>query len=183
MVSTGDLRLLDGVFGIGVFLFLFYGPWQAICTDFARDHIFDYRDQLFDMAARGELDFESTEYKNIRDWMNGAIRMAHYFSVPRFFSIYFMMRGTPEGAPEALGNALSRDIRDPEIRAKVNRLLLASEWELVKLLIRRSIIFAPFYYTIKLCRFFGLQSKVLKIGPRAFLPFEKVVGFEVRHCL
>jgi len=66
---------------------LFYGPWQWICTDMARQKAFEKRDAIFDMAARGDLNFDSQEYRNIRDALEKLIRYAHEFTLPNFVYI------------------------------------------------------------------------------------------------
>ena len=50
---------LVGLVTLAALLCLFYGPWQALCTDLSRQFIFEGRDQLFDMALAGRLDFDS----------------------------------------------------------------------------------------------------------------------------
>jgi hypothetical protein len=59
------------------FLLFFYGPWQGIVVDIARQLAFEQRDAVFDLAVHGKLDFDSPEYKIIRDSFNQLIRFAH----------------------------------------------------------------------------------------------------------
>ena len=44
--------------GLTGFLLLFYGPWQSVCTDVARQLMFEQRDKIFDMARGGMINFE-----------------------------------------------------------------------------------------------------------------------------
>ena len=63
---------------------ILYGPWQNYCTDAARQTLFEVRDDLFDMAANGEISFESSEYRTIRSSIEKNIRYAHTLTVWRF---------------------------------------------------------------------------------------------------
>jgi hypothetical protein len=76
----------DALLGVGtaaLVVGVFYGPWQAICTDWARQIIFESRDELFDMARSGQLDFNSNEYRTIRKSLEGLIRYAHDLTIIR----------------------------------------------------------------------------------------------------
>ena len=77
------------VLALGV---LFYGPWQWICTDMARQKAFEKRDAIFDIAARGDLDFGSAEYRNIRDALEKLIRFAHELTLPNFVHVLLFYR-------------------------------------------------------------------------------------------
>ncbi len=78
---------------IVLFLCLFYGPWQNFCTDCARQMIFEERAAVFDMAARGEVSFNSVQYIGVRLGLNRLIRFAHDLTLPRLvFAV--MCRGT-----------------------------------------------------------------------------------------
>ena len=59
------------------FLVLFYGPWQSVCTDVARQLMFEQRDKIFDMARSGVIEFDSREYRRVRISIEQNIRYAH----------------------------------------------------------------------------------------------------------
>jgi hypothetical protein len=78
---------------IYLFLAWFYGPWQDVCTDYARQIVFEQRDKLFDLAADGKIKFESKEYRTLRASLNSVIRFAHDATIPRLIYVSFIMRG------------------------------------------------------------------------------------------
>jgi len=61
-------------------LFILYGPWQATCTDIARQYCFKKRDALFDIAMSGRIDFDSSEYRTMRLSLEKTIRYCHNLS-------------------------------------------------------------------------------------------------------
>jgi hypothetical protein len=64
-----------------LFVYLFYGPWQAFVVDSTRQRLFEIRDSLFDeAAARGRLNAES--YRVAREVINAQIRYAHEIDFP-----------------------------------------------------------------------------------------------------
>lgn len=48
---------LLGIAALSLIAVVFYGPWQAVCTDWSRNYIFEARDRIFDLAESGELEF------------------------------------------------------------------------------------------------------------------------------
>lgn len=99
---------------VGVFLGLFYGPWQDLCADYARQYVFEQRDALFDMAASGRLDFSSREYRDTRQSMEAVIRFAHDLTLPRLVYLVAAHRGqTADGARASISKSrLPADIKD-----------------------------------------------------------------------
>ncbi len=79
---------MDSIFGLismSLLLVVLYGPWQHVCTDFARQIIFEKRDAIFDLAAADKLDFNSESYRNVRLSLERLIRFAHMLTIPRLF--------------------------------------------------------------------------------------------------
>jgi len=78
------LKALSGLITLGLFLFFFYGPWQAYVTDVTRQRLFELRDKLFDYAL------DHPEFKacvasgQIRELLNSMIRFAHEIDVVHF---------------------------------------------------------------------------------------------------
>src|SRR4051812_7789845 len=57
----------------------FYWPWKEYWVEYTRQDLFELRDELFMMAARGELSFDSAGYNVLRSYFNGAIQFTHRF--------------------------------------------------------------------------------------------------------
>lgn len=98
----------EAILGIAVTALIavvFYGPWQATCTDWARNFVFESRDKIFDLAASGELDFDSEEYKEIRDSLQSLIRYCHDLTVPKI--VLHLLAGF-DGEGSVLHSAIGR---------------------------------------------------------------------------
>ena len=61
-------------------------------TDLLRFRLFIIRDQLFDAAVKGELDFNSPAYKRTRTTLNGALRFAHRLTLSKLLITFLWMR-------------------------------------------------------------------------------------------
>jgi hypothetical protein len=68
-----------------------------VCTDIARQFIFERRDKLFDMALDGRLAFDSEAYRASRRAFNGMLRFAHTLTWQEFvIGSYFIERVKPK---------------------------------------------------------------------------------------
>ena len=135
---------LAGLLGITVFLVILYGPWQRLCTDYARDIIFEQREALFDIAASGRLAFGSEPYETIRSGLNALIRLAHRLTL--FGMVLFILRSrrTEMRKPTtAMRAALSR-IGQADTREEVSRLIARAEQAALEMLFLRSPGFVLF---------------------------------------
>lgn len=121
--------------GLGALLIFLYGPWQSICVDSARNKMFEARDAVFDIAAQGKIEFESAEYKEIREGFNSLIRFAHRISWPGLFCITFAAGTGPQKPPARL--ALER-VKDREIRKQISYQVNKASKAAVLLLFARS---------------------------------------------
>lgn len=120
------------------FACLFYGPWQAVCTDVARQLIFERRDALFDLARARQLDFASPEYKAVRRIMEGMIRYAHELTWVR---LWFLSR-TSVKHELPLMSAIG-SIKDPVTKEKVETLLRECITVLIASMAAKSVFMAP----------------------------------------
>lgn len=101
---------------------LVYGPWQNVCTAYARQIMFEKRDAIFDLAHAGKLEFNSREYRTIRTLLERSIRFAHEATLPGFFFFWGMLawRGEKIQKPEL--QVVIERIADPETRMRVQEL-------------------------------------------------------------
>jgi hypothetical protein len=158
------LALLAG----GVFLAIFYGPWQSVCTDFARQYAFEQRDAIFDLAKSGKIDFRSNEYKAVRSSIEANIRFAHQLSVPRFLYMALMLglRLSDAGHSELAKNIAAIG---PDVRDEVSRYARRAMVGFVVMALLKSILFwiffplfliVAFYFAI----FMSIRKWFLRIG-------------------
>ncbi len=126
---------IEGVMAFFLLVALIYGPWQWICTDIARQAMFKERDKLFDMARVGDLDFTSSEYREIRDGVNSMIRFAHSLTWVRMI-VFARFSDRP------------RDQKIP-IYAAINRIKDKSKQEIVRSSIARIELAAIYMLLLK----------------------------------
>lgn len=125
---------------ITIIALLFYGPWQALCAGIARQLIFERRNLIFNFARRGDLDFDSKEYRDIRNSLNLMIRFAHQATVPRLLFIYLCLYKKPINETSQLQTAASR-VTNPKIQVELCRIINEVEAIMMFAAMCRSIYF------------------------------------------
>lgn len=168
MTITTLMQALITVGSLAALLIFVYGPWQEVCTDIARQIIFEKRDAVFDLARSGKLSFDSREYGTIRSALQSSIRFAHQLTWPRFvvMTVVLLAHGS---RPE--DNALSLAIRripDPVTRDQVETLVKQAYRALFLMMIAKS----PVLLVLALPSLFILWplpilNRVKAIEPRA----------------
>jgi hypothetical protein len=138
MSAISSLITLAGICALTV---LIYGPWQDVCTAFARQVIFEKRDAIFDLAASGKLSFADADYRTIRAMLEKSIRFAHEVTIPRLLFYYTVLRwqGKTLGDKPELIKAVER-IRDLQVRGEVQKLVMESLDAMVIMAIAKSPI-------------------------------------------
>jgi hypothetical protein len=130
---------LVGIGAVVAFLGTFYGPWQWISTDIARQLLFEKRDAIFDMAADGRLKFDSREYAILRSTLQATIRWAHNLTLPRMVTMSCLHWARGElGTRDDLSQAIER-IHDFATRAEVRKLVNEAYTIIVVMLIVKSL--------------------------------------------
>ncbi len=59
--------------------------WRRSCQERLRQDLFDVRDELFDYARSGKIDFSDDAYVMLRSSINSMIRFSHLISATRLF--------------------------------------------------------------------------------------------------
>ncbi len=131
MYADALLSLLS----LALFLIVFYGPWQAVCTDLGRQVIFESRHKIFDMAADGELDFDSQEYKDIRESLELLIRYLHFATAPAVL-VHMIFGVNKENS--TLRMSIDR-IETTETRRKVSRYVWKAQNAVIMTLLAKSL--------------------------------------------
>lgn len=157
-VSTQELvEALATLVSLGAIWFVVYGPWQTLCEDRARQHLFEARARIFDLAADGRLSFDSEEYRGIRSTLNCLIRYAHQLTWPRILAYALFIR-TPEGA--TITDYIKR-IEDANTRLAFERHIRKSMNALILLIIHRSpvlwLICIPLWAVLLPLRWFSRE--------------------------
>jgi hypothetical protein len=169
MTITTLMQAVIGLGSLAALVVLLYGPWQEVCTDIARQIIFEKRDAIFDLAHSGKLSFDSREYGTIRSALQASIRFAHELTLPRFLvmAVVFSAHGSH---PEE--NDLSRAIRriaDPVTRRQVEVLIMQAYRALFIMMVAKSpLMLVPALAGLIVLRYCRIGVNAVKaIEPRA----------------
>lgn len=95
MSISGAVQVVHSAFGLIVLWALFYLCYRAYLLDKCRQSLFEIRDDLFDLAAQGEISFAEDCYRTLREDLNSLIFFADKMS---FIRIAFTP--VPEDAAE-----------------------------------------------------------------------------------
>jgi hypothetical protein len=128
---------LVGLAVLVALLLLIYGPWQWACTDYARQILFEKRDEIFDMAADGELSFNSSQYHAIRGSLESCIRFAHDLTLPNFVYLALVRKGI---SPNKSDMSSAVDSLPPEVREKVRSKIMEAMRALIIMMAFKSPI-------------------------------------------
>lgn len=129
------LMALVALIMIGLF---FAGPWQDMCTDFARQVMFEKRDAIFDMAAAGELDFRSKQYRTIRRSLEKSIRFAHDLTIWQVAVLGAAVERMNRKADTSELRAAIDEIENEEVRVKVQRHVFEAQRAFITMLVFKS---------------------------------------------
>lgn len=136
-----ELEVLCSLIFLVLLVWLFYGPWQEICADTARQKIFEARDNVFDLAAEGHLDFSEDTYLVIREHFQILIRFAHSTSWVRgiLFSMLVDKDRKSVSKKNVVFDALDR-INDAKLREEVRAEVSSAHKAILRLMVERSVI-------------------------------------------
>lgn len=83
-------NILISLTGLGLLVFMFFWKHKECEVDRYRDAMFVLRNRLFDLAADGQLSFDSNAYRYLRVSINGHIRFAHLINIYQviLFKVY-----------------------------------------------------------------------------------------------
>lgn len=108
---------------LGLWYLLFW-RYHKLCMDTFRQSVFEMRDELFDYAADGNIDFQHPAYGVLRKMMNGFIRFGHHFSA--WQGILFVVLTSKEDKDYLKANSfrtswahVTRDL-DPSVKTQLN---------------------------------------------------------------
>ena len=155
---------LWALIGLVALAFLFYGPWQSVCTDYGRQIVFEKRDAIFDMAMRGELDFRSSEYKVIRASLEKSIRFAHELTLPKFLLFRWRLRRMNLKQEKSDLFRAIEAISDKDVRERVHQLVGEAFLAMVVTMIAKSPLTICCSVFVGAASYFssGLWSKLMR---------------------
>ncbi len=103
-----------------VLVFVIFSLWPEQRVDIFRQQMFALRDELFDFALEGGIEFDSPAYTQLRELMNGFIRYAHHLTPYRALMLYLRwkctsaepVKGWAVAWEQALNKVTDKDTRD-----------------------------------------------------------------------
>lgn len=134
-------------------------PHSAIAL--ARYNLFELRDELFDMAAEGKLDFKSPGYKACRQMINGFIRYAHDMSLMQMFTTQLVAKIRGQKISTREWDAAFERL-DPAERKLVDSVMRKATVHMVRLLITKSVILSGILTVVLSVEF--VCSKIARIS-------------------
>lgn len=84
MTAQTFIIVIEAILCAALLVWFVFGPWQKVWVAVSRQHIFELRDQLFDMAADGKIAFSNPSYIRLREFLNGCIRFSHKITFESF---------------------------------------------------------------------------------------------------
>jgi hypothetical protein len=133
---VGNLHLL---MALGALTFLWFVGWRGYHLDLFRQRLFAIRQELFDLAARGEVEFNGYAYGGLRQQINALIRFAHRLSFLRAAIIVTFSPPKPQGAAHSFESwQQSVAALDPAVRDRLRAIHLEVVFQMARYIVMTS---------------------------------------------
>jgi hypothetical protein len=132
---------------VGALASLFWGPWQHLSIDTARQELFRQRARLLYVALEGRISFNDESYRETRRTINSLIRNAHELTLPRILLLYFFPRKNTH--QPRLRQVVSA-IDDAQVKDEVEHILFSCAVEVIHMILYRNILTFPVVVVLKL---------------------------------
>ena len=125
-------------------VWFFSMPWQSLWTAVSRQHLFELRDRLFDIAADEQIEFSNPVYCRLREYLNGCIRFTHKITFGSFVAgVVCLGPQTQKKYNDNLPEAIET-VADEKVRQEMRDIFLKS----VFVLLRHMVIRSPFLWLL-----------------------------------
>ena len=104
---------LASLVSIAFILFLFLWCYRDYRTDVFRQIMFKLRDELFDEARKGTINFDDDAYVMLRSAINGFIRFGHKFNLMQVILLYVTLK-TENYISEPFSERLKKNCTDEQ---------------------------------------------------------------------
>ncbi len=114
--------------------------YRSYFIDDFRDRVFHLRDELFDLAAQGNIAFDHPAYYRVRQLMNGSIRFAESISIWYFIYTNNFMKNDKESSKFL--NELKADIEtieNIEVQKKIKYFLNCHRLEVIRHIVMKNL--------------------------------------------
>lgn len=179
MTAHVFILVIETLVCAALLVWFFSRPWQSLWTAVSRQHLFELRDRLFDIAADERIEFSNPVYCQLREYLNGCIRFTHKITFGSFVAGVICLGSQirkkyalPEyNLPEAIEN-----VADEKVRQEMREIFLKS----VFVLLRHTVIRSPFLWLL-LClypliiAFLFVSNKVSDMADRIISHFKWLI--------
>ncbi|HOP78677.1 MAG TPA: hypothetical protein PLD05_14400 [Thermogutta sp.] len=155
-----------GVVLLLVFCGYFYIPYQAYRLDLFRQRLFEIRDELFDKAADGVIDFKSPLYRKTRDIINGYIRFGHRYRCGYLISraLFFLVESRSRDEDDITSFLMQLSQLDEQAQSAILLALVQSHAELIRYVHDRSLFARLSWAVLRRAKSFGaVWSKLRRL--------------------
>ncbi len=138
----------DAAIGLIVLMLnvLVFMACRGLLTSMARQRLFEIRDEVFDMAVAGKIDFRSREYRTVRTSLEKLIRYAHDLSLTQFLVFRWHMKRNGYVHRESALTVAVNNVRDPGTRREIEKLVSNAHEIMFWLMIGKSPWTFYFYF-------------------------------------
>ena len=177
MTMIMAVRMIRLCFGVTALWVLFYLSVRPLFLDLLRQRLFAIRDDLFDFAADGGIEFDDPVYRELREDINNFIRFAHKLSFARMI---FAPWGMPDNHP-AMVSIRNWTERANQLRPLAKRKLFDVRaevlQEVVSYIVRRSVVVCAIVSALRL---FGLFWSTVRKFNRKLPEFAESLEAQAR---
>lgn len=99
---------ISSIASLAILCFMVFWLYRQTQLDVFRQKLFALRDDLFDAAAAGKIDFQHPAYGMLRSTINGTIRFGHRLNLPFVVCLSAIAPPRKEGDPEHFGAKLEK---------------------------------------------------------------------------
>jgi hypothetical protein len=147
VIAARIIRFCTGaIFVWGVF----YLSFRQFLLDNLRQNLFQIRDDVFDFAADGGIEFSDFCYRSLRDDINSLLLFADKLSFGRLIFAQVALKRNPEITSQIELWFKKIDHLSPLARKTLSEARLRVWWEIVYYMINRSIILFLFFHILRL---------------------------------
>ncbi|MYD30305.1 MAG: hypothetical protein F4X01_01655 [Nitrospira sp. SB0661_bin_20] len=168
------ILVIETLFCMAVLVWFFSRPWQSLWTAVSRQHLFELRDQLFDIAVEKRIEFSDPVYRQLRSYLNGCIRFAHKITFGTFV-VGIMSLGAHTRKNYHLPEDIER-VADESVRREMQDIFHKSVLVLLgHMAIRSPFLWIFVWFFLLVAAFSFVNNKISDMGEWVFSHFKGLV--------
>lgn len=159
MPEQDFMLVIEALLCAALLVWFFSMPWQSLWTAVSRQHLFELRDKLFDIAADKRIEFSDPVYRQLREYLNGCIRFAHKITFGSLVAGVVCLG--PQTQKKYDLQEIIESVTDEKVRQELRDIFRKSAF----ILLRHMVIRSPLVWTL-LCfsPFIVISNKILEMA-------------------